>query len=71
MKGNGKKASKKGGDSVSMGIVGNVKAGKYSEVSDSKPLAAYNGSYKTSSNVKGSHRKTHSVGTVRGSHRKG
>lgn len=50
---------------------GNVKSGKYSAVNDGKALHEYNASsYKEQTNIKGSHRKTTSVGTVRGSHRR-
>ena len=69
--GQGKHAKKKGGEPVSFKQVGNVKGGKCSEVNDSMPLAAYNGRFGKPGMVAGSHRKTYSVGVVRGSHRKG
>lgn len=69
--GNGKHAKKKGGDSVSFAPVGNVKIGAYGTVKEGKSLDAYNcGTKGAPGKVAGSHRKTYSVGTVRGSHRR-
>ena len=66
----GKKASKKGGGSVSMAQVGNVVGGAYSDVSEGMSLSDYNCRTRSPGKVAGSHRKTLSVGVVRGSHRK-
>jgi len=70
-KGNGKSAKKKGGDSVSMATVGNVKGGSFSDANDGLSMADYNRRTKKAGMVAGSHRKTHRVGKPRGHHRSG
>ena len=54
---------------VPMVPAGNVKGGQYSKETDSKPLADLNGTFGKPSYPSGSHRKTFTVGRVRGHHR--
>lgn len=67
--GQGKPPKVKGGDPVSFAQVGNVTGGSYSDAKDNLSMAAYNSRRNSAPAVKGSHRKTHSVGVPKGHHR--